>query len=233
MSTLAAFRQLTAALPEDDHEVVLSALSLPEPPHHADLDDVVIIKSFHHHQGYLNARFDTLILFARPATLRMLGLLVLARLFHPKPTPIRLDLTHPASSIRALVLDFDPDEQATFVPGYRTRAESLTWWPKPSERFPLSDRPFPTWLLPAFNLTNEENVISAQPQDWEARDIVRCAGTDVGNVLLGEVLLNASLPGASPEIDLETDVGLGGVAPGSPQLRITLPESLGWHEEWF
>jgi hypothetical protein len=46
------------------------------------------------------------------------------------------------------------------------------------------------------------------------------------------VFLDAGRPEAGvPEFDLESELGNGGVAPGSAELKVFLPGSVGWNED--
>ncbi|AKF06673.1 hypothetical protein [Sandaracinus amylolyticus] len=230
-AALHAFLEATAhVVAEPERKVVFTRDAIPPPPSRVALGRLVILRGHHAYHGYTQSQCDALHLLAERETCRALGLLLLARLFHPSGTPARIELTHPASEVRALLLDYDLALSGRGVLGYRTRIESWSWWPCASERYPVSDQRVWPEMLPALSLTNEADCIG---DDWSRRDVVRCAGTDTGNVLLARVLLDACVAGGSPEIHLESALGFGGVAPGSAELSIWLPGSVRWREEWF
>jgi len=216
----------------EDDAFTVSAETLPQAPERPATDRLIVRKAIHWYHAYANARVDALIFEAQKPTYRLLALALLARIFHAEPREIHLELTHPHSEIRALVLDFDPERDGlTWVRGYQTRASRCTYAPAPLAAYPLAGSRAPESTWPSFNLTNERNML-ASDADWLARDVVRCAGSDAGHVHLAEVLLNLARPEEPrDEITLESEHGNGGVARGSAEARFVLPGSLSWSGE--
>jgi hypothetical protein len=216
----------------DDDAFTFSADNLPPAPEQLATDRLIVRKGIHDYQAYATVRVDMLIAEARKATYRFLALALLSRVFHPAPHAIRLQLTHPASEIRAIVLDFDPARDVlTWIPGYHTRAVRFTYAPAPLTAYPLAGARSPEGTLPSFSLTNAQDMID-RDADWRARDVVRCAGSDSGHVHLASVLLNLARPEEPrDEVTLESEHGNGGVARGSAEARFVLPGSLSWSGE--
>jgi hypothetical protein len=224
------YGDLARAVPTDvDDAFAFSADNLPPAPERLESDRLIVSKSVHAYHAYATVQVDFLITEAHKPTYRFLALALLARVFHAAPGTIALQLTHTRSEIRAIVLDFDAERDAlTWVPGYRTRASRFTYAPAALAAYPLASTPAPESTLPSFNLTNPENMLVSDA-DWRTRDIVRCAGSDVGHVRLAEVLLNfARHEEPRDEITLESEHSNGGVARGSAEARFVLPGNLAW-----
>lgn len=225
------FGALAQRVPTDeDAAFVFDAAALPGIDGPGTSDALIIRKGEHGYQGYSNARVDMLLVEARKPALRHLGLALLARLFRPAPVPWTIALAHPASDIRMLVLDHDPVRDGlSLAPGYETRPLRFTYRPTPRTRYPLAGASGPAFALPGFNLTNAADSLGGEA-DWRARDVLRCAGSDVGHVQLAALLLDLGRPEETcDEATLESGaLGNGGVAPGSPELRFVLPGSFAW-----
>src|SRR5436309_67120 len=78
---------------------------LPTPPLQLTSDKLFIAKHVKRYGGFYAV--DSLWFHSYQITYRRLALLILAAVFHAKQAPIRLDLTHPASDIKHLMLDYD------------------------------------------------------------------------------------------------------------------------------
>jgi hypothetical protein len=225
------FSELVGNLPFDSkEEFVLSAENLPELPAGLQTDQLVIQKSGHGYHAYTQSYADMLIFHAHKRIYRMLGLLLLAKVFHNGPREVHIQLTHPESHIKLLILDYKPGEEWDIVRGYRTLSSQLTFWHEKVNRHPFDDN-IPVDALPLFNLTNKQNI--ASEHDWEKRDTVRCAGSRHGNVLFANLLLNLSVEEETcDEVDLEGEMGFRGVGRGSPEVTLLLPDSAGWGYFW-
>ncbi len=71
---------------------------------HASCDRPLYIeKGVHDYNGYFRA--DIVLFHAHKATYRQLGLLILAVVFHTLPETVEIELTHPASAIKRLIVE--------------------------------------------------------------------------------------------------------------------------------
>ncbi len=93
----------------------------------------------------------------------------------------------------------------------------------------LDEHSFPAWLLPLFTLTDAANVAEPCDNDRDARDTVRCAGSDYGSVLFATLLLNLGRTAETTrEMVVEGEYGYGGVGRGSAEITLWLPGGDGW-----
>lgn len=75
-------------------------------------------------------------------------------------------------------------------------------------------------------------MVGVTDEEWNGRDIVRCTGSDHGNILFANLLLNASHPEEERnEFALESECGFGGVGTGSAEAKLVLHGNQGWDEE--
>jgi hypothetical protein len=146
--------------------------------------------------------------------------------------PVVLLLDHPASVIRRIVVRTHAYAGAE-EPGFHSRPFALNYWPGEVSKHPFGDAVAPH-DLPSFLLTNEAECVT-QESDWEKRDTVIGFGSDRGMANLIELLLDASRASSSvSEFQLEGEGGFRGVAPFSCEVRLWLPGSFGWKDEfWF
>lgn len=228
------FGPVIEQVPEDlDDEYVFSASTLPQLPPVLTTDRLSIRIGTHAYQSYTVNRVDGLHFQAHKQTYRMLGMCLLAKVFHAEPREVRIDLTNPHSAVRTLVLDYDQSEGSDFVSGYHKRPHQLTYVAEAAEKYTyaLDEKYFPQYLLPLFVLTNIENVLCSRDEEWNARDTVRCAGSDYGSILFATLLLNLGRSAETKtEIALESSYGYGGVGPASAEVTLWLPGGLGWLE---
>jgi hypothetical protein len=225
------FADLGANLPTSaDEELALASASLPLPPAHLATDQLYIEKSLHDYNGYFRA--DVVLFHARKVTYRQLGLLILAVVFHTLPEPVEVDLTHPASAIKRLIVESPYQGPDDIRSGYNTRPYVFSYWLEDTTRYPWPYPLTPT-ELPCFYLTNYETTRGLSiDEEWAARDAVRGFGTDVGSVRLAELLLNASqLNNPVDEYTLEGDGGNRKVGYLSAEARLLLPGSIGWNPD--
>ncbi len=211
-----------------NEEIVYSAATLPRPPALIMTDQLYIEKGFHdYHPGWFRA--DTLLFHARKTTYRQLGLLIMAVVFHLEPTEVHIELTHPASAIKHLIIQSPYKGPDDLHPGYNTRPYCFLYSPHSTTRwFPWPEQHLDPAELPCFYLTNQKDCVGTE-QDRVERDTVRGFGTDKGSVLFAELLLNASQPdNPLNEYDLEGDGGYRGVGYLSAEVKLWLPESPGW-----
>ena len=218
---------------EEGSAFEFSQETLPVPPERLETSSIIVTKGIHGYHGYSINREDMLWIQANRHTFKLLSLLFFAKVFHPIPIEVELRLTHPRSEVRKLILDYSQrDGSWMSIPRYNVIPRSYDYGPEPLQRFPLSHISLNHRFLPIFALTNEEHMLGEHDEEWRARDVVRCAGTDSGNLLFADVLLKLSRP-EEPllEVGLESEVGYGGVGPGSAEVYLYLPGSQGWSRD--
>lgn len=205
---------------------IFSCQTLPVPPAHLVTDRLVIRKQKHAYQSWFRA--DALWFQAHKSTYRQLGLLILAVIFHPTPSTVHLELTHPASDIKNVRIEFEYRNLNEIYPGYSTHPYALNYYPEEMEWHPWHNRHPNPADLPCFMLTNRHDLVVTE-EDWENRDTIIGFGNDEGSVRFAELLLNASCPQNSVnEYVLEGEAGFRGVGEHSAEVRLFLPGSLGW-----
>lgn len=213
----------------DDDMIVLSSKNLPQLPERMECGKLLIKLS---ESAYAGIRRDFLAFDAESRTYQLLALALLAKIFHERPPLARIKLTHPASHIREIVLDYKQKLNGlTFVEGYETRPYQYRWRRShPNMAYSWGDTP--NRALPAFALMTRRGEPVNKP-DWQERDLLHCAGSDAGHVRLADMLLDFGHPNEDPEqrITLEGESGNGGVFRDSPEVRFHLPGSWGWSGE--
>jgi hypothetical protein len=223
----AAFGTLAASLPENGDEepgwMVLSADNLPVP---ADCYTTSRLCMTWSYKLYNDHPVELVSLEIDKPTCRHLGLLILSTLFHPEPERVEIHLDHQRSTIRRLVLDrwsWNSDNA-----GLLSRPWRFNFYPAPPTRYPwLSRLPHPG-SLPCLSLTNEEEMI-LRLEDLPHRNVAVGFGPPKPAALFAELLLNASLPACQElEFSLEGECGNRGVGPGSAEIQIWLPGSVGY-----
>jgi hypothetical protein len=222
------FGPLSQRLPtrtDEPQPILLAGPTLPAPNLHLTSDQLIIHKRFH--QYWPSYRVDALSFHAEPATYRQLGLLLLAVVFAAAPDRIQLELTHPASDIKHLLIDYpyrgrDPDE------GFVARQYGFPYVPALPAAYPWTHLPqgdpdeFPRFLL-----TNRA-VTTVTDADWQARDTLLGFGFEAASVRLAELFLNIGLPhNPVNEYILEGEGGQRGVGIHSAEVRFLLPGSAG------
>jgi len=215
--------------PVGDTAFIFSARTLPVPPPEMATDRLILTKTTHN--WYPAWRVDAVWMQAHRRTCRQLGLLILAVVFHETPAWVQVTLTHPTSTVKQLIIEFEYLHEAHG--GYIARPYAFAYTPEETDRHPWGNRPWSGRLsdLPVFVLTNQEDLIMT-PQDWERRDTLRVCGSDAASVLFAELLLNAGRPdNPVNEYQLEGEGGFRGVGEHSAEMRIFLTGSLGWTEE--
>lgn len=221
------FRELVEQLPKSvrsNEVVLLSSQNLPAPPPHLASDQLYVRVSEHEYEH--TWRTKSIDFYARQETYRNLGLLFLAVLFHARPSEVTVNLIHPASDIKRLVVGYEHRELDTLPSGYHTRPLGFVYFPNPSNRHPFDVRVTPH-DLPCFALTNADDVV----MQGSSQNTVRSFGNDIGTALFGELLLNAGLPeNLVAEYNLEGEGGFRGVGIHSVEVRLFLPGSDHWDE---
>ena len=224
------FGTLARAIPTSLNEsFVFSSETLPAPPAHMVTERLYIQKGGHAYESRFYA--DALWFFAHKRTYRELALLILAIVFHPEPIKVQLELTHPASEIKLLVIQVDQDTFASS--GYTTRPHRFEYSPDKTDRHPWVGLPFDPIDLPCFWLTNKEDNIGRQ-EEWDNRDTIIGFGNDRASVMLAQFLLDASRPqNKLNEYEFEGDAGWRNLGRWSAEARLWLPGSAAWNpDEW-
>lgn len=214
----------------EDESRVFTAGTLPAAPPRLVTDELYIKKCAHEYMyGY---EVDMLHFHARKETYRLLGLLFLAVVFDTGPKAVSLELSHPASDIKHLLIENELAPPEELSAGYYSRPHAFVYWPEEMDRHPF-DRCADPLDLPCFGLTNLEDFLYTE-EHRRARDAVHCIGTDRANVLFAELLLNAGRPeSVSDEYVLEGEGGFRGVGRYSAEVALYLPGHLAWEVgEW-
>lgn len=216
------FGEVASSLPnEDDQEFILSRSNLPKPPEQLRTDELTATWGWHFYEMPI-ARAD---FFARKATLRALGVLIMARLFRSTSYPTEIVLGKSTSSsrtpLRSLVLDYCYDPES--ISGYARKPDRFCYIPEKTQRCPWAHISLPYRDYPRLVLGNPESPTSTF-DDFSNANVATGFGHDYGNALIGELLLNlgSALNGES-EVVLESAEGHGGVGPGSAEIRFFMP----------
>lgn len=223
------YGQLSRTLPtrsDGSQTILLSAQTLPVPPLQLTSDRLVITTRVHTHSP--SYRADALWFQARPLAYRQLGLLLLSVVFAPAPDRIQLDLTHPASEIKHLLIDY-PYRDSNPDVGYVPRLYGFQYTPAVVETHPWA---FTSQLdpddLPVFSLTSQEaRAVTERPR--RAGDTVAGFGFESATVRLAELMLNIGLlDNPVTEYVLEGEGEHRGVGDRSADVRFLLPGSTAW-----
>lgn len=213
------------SLPTEERQSFrFSASSFGEIPSLLETKQLVITKGHHDYGGA--SRVDALSFFAQKDTYRELGLLVLAVVFRPGGTRIRLALTNPASNIQNLVVEYEGLTKRGFA--YRTKPDHFLFFPGNVDKHPWIYQRLDLFSLPTFKLTNVKDSVVTD-DDWAQRDTVVGFGNDDGSVQLAELLLRFGSPqNQTIEIMLEGEGGFRGVGRFSAEAYFHLPGSSAW-----
>lgn len=219
------YGEVEAALPvvPDDDAFSFDLESLPQVPTTLSSDRLVLVKGVRDtdscHRG------DRVIVLAEGATLRRLGVLTLAVLFHPLPTTVEVLLVHPASTIKSLRVRFQ--HAADQRNGY---------WAKPTTLEYGVQSPFPLIGIdvphdrPGLRLTSRDELTGVTDEEWNARDTVVGFGGQQATVAMATLLLDAAVfPHPSGEYTLEGPTGNDVLEPLSADISLALPNSVLGH----
>jgi hypothetical protein len=237
----AAFGALADSLPRhildgDSESFVFTRHNLPQ-PRDMMLGDQFWLRrvGLRFYDNFPNDGLD-LCIDKRSSTL--LGLLLLASVFHPEPATIDVELTHPASKIRHLRLRYEqPREQpgvGGYAHGYTTTPDFFAYRAGPVERGPWANsQPADPSDLPRLQITSEDEMGPMSWSEFDDRNTLLIESSDRAIVRLAQLLLDAGLEDNSQdEFQLGPDwCGMRGVAPMSAVLSIFLPGSIGYDPE--
>ena len=221
------YKGILSRVPKDeDDDIILDRRNLPVPAAHLCTDKIVTEKR--HHDYNTCFRADFLILYGGKRTLRLLGLHILAVIFHKDSSESVLELTHPETDIRHLIIEFEyPDERDPAI-GLSVRPLCFRYFPSQPQKHPWLNSYDSNLDLPLFELTNRSRCVASE-EEWIKRDTIYGVGTLEGSIKFAELLLNAGRSDSTvADYELEGDAGFRGVAPMSAKLRICLPGSLPW-----
>lgn len=214
--------------------VVLTSVTLPPPPAKLSSDRIIVTRSTHEYNWSVgDVLEDRLILYADRPTLANLGLWILSMVFHAQPDRSVLRLRHEGSDIRDIACHYDHDGVAwgSGVVGYKTIPAELHYFFEKPERFPLSELRHSPNDLPRLFLTDQEGSASDKFNIPEALTLLTGFGPERATVRFARLLLDiggSSSTDPNFDIDLETEIGSGGVSPGSVELAIVTPGTHRW-----
>jgi hypothetical protein len=105
------FGELAAKLPtviDGEDTYTFTPENLPVPSSLMETEKLYIKKGLHNYNDIF--QIDKLAIYAQKETLRNLGLLILATVFHPQPSEVIVKLSHAESDILNLIITFEhPD----------------------------------------------------------------------------------------------------------------------------
>jgi len=202
-------------------EIALSGQTLPAPPAAMETDQLCATWGYHF---YGDSPVEAVSFEVDKATARHLGLLIFARVFHRKAPRVVVELTHPRSTLRRLIIGLEDSEPG---PGLEVWPHAFHYSPWTPDRHPWLSEDIQASSFPFLTLTNEAEMLCGTA-DLPTRDTLAGFGPDDGACRLAELFLNAGGPDHDEnEFALEGECGFRGMGPGSPELKIWLPGSLG------
>ncbi len=208
--------------------ITLSSENLPLPPDEMTSGNLYIVKTKTNYNNWFES--DLLWFYARKETYRNLGLLILSVVFHRQVSEIEVEITHPHSEIKRLIVEYAPPNINELPSGYHTQPLAFKYYAQLTAKHPF-DRCVLPKDLPCFEVSNSAGL-SFTDEAWKQRDKVKIFGSDTGLVAFAEVLLNFSLPqDGLDEIQLEGESGFRGVGISSAEVSLFLPEHYAWTEE--
>lgn len=205
-----------------DWITVFNAENLPRPRAELCSDNLSMRRSS---WDYGSTPFEGVNLCASKRALRLLGLLILAKVFHDEPTHVTLQLGMPAvetdEAVRQLVLNYYCDTSERL--GYITKPDLFRYMPNEVDKHPWHGSALQPLDMPILYLTGPDWEMGRMGASEKLETSVGF-GTDYGHVNFAELLLNASMPWSErDEYALEGECGFRGVGPGSAEIRIFMP----------
>lgn len=201
------FGDVAARVPRlSTHEewFVFSRDTLPKPPLELSTDALWFrLPGWHTYNSFPVPSVDLCI---DKSGCRLLGLMILAVVFHPEPETVELHLRHHQSQIDLLRVRH---EQGSWSARYKTTPESYSYWPGKNERHPWNGWWVNRAELPLIEITTRDELGPMGRRGFLADcDTVIGFGHDLSAVRMAELLLNASLDDNDQvEFDLEGEVG--------------------------
>ncbi|MFY9222376.1 MAG: hypothetical protein WAQ98_06900 [Blastocatellia bacterium] len=225
------FKELVEQLPtstQSEKPYIFSELTFSNLPRDFYTNSLCLKKGEHHYGSYRN---DQIYFHAYKNTYRCLGLLILAVIFSENIDKVHLELTHPCSDIKHLIINYEHIPIDKLKDGYHTRPHAFVYFPEKEEKHPWLYRllfNLSVYDLPCINLTNREDTLITKT-DWDNRDTLIGFGNDKGQVLFAELLLNVGCPdNVVEEYELEGEQGFRGVSPRSAEITLILPGHNYW-----
>ena len=209
---------------DGNHYILLSKKNLPLPLERISTRKLIIKSVKHSYNDYYQS--DLLWFQGTKQTYKQLAILICAVVFHPKLKSVHIDITHPASNIKHLIVEIPATTK--YYPGYQTQPHRFCYYPNIASSYMDSPCKIHIDDLPCFYLTSwQKSPIT--DEEWKERDTVCGFGNDRGNITIAELLLNASLPqNTTTEYRLESTAGNGGVGRLSAEANFFLPGSFGF-----
>ena len=199
----------------------------PAPPSHLETAEIVLRRLY---KQYGSFRVDAVHGYGQREAWAGLGVLTMAVLFGGPGTSVHLALTRPSSDIKNVFIEVNYSEV-----GLLLTAERFRYYVEPVSRHPWYAniaRHGNRSALPFFELTCVDEPTTEEQR--ANRDTIRGFGGVDGTASFAEFLLNVSRPSNTQlEFVLEHEPGFTGVAPGSAELNIWLPGSIGWEKKYF
>jgi len=203
----------------EDH-ITLSEANLLLNETNYSSDKFIIIPGIH---WYDVNRIDQFTIYSNYENYRLLGLLILAVIFNNKQKEFKIALSNSKSQVKEIrirneVKNLDLD-------GLHLKPLMLNYFPKIIKKHPFLDlSDVKRFDFPHLELNNkEENIINEA--DLKNRDVLIIRGNYLGNARLAELLIDFSYENQEiEEINLENEIGFGGVAPGSAELSLYSPK---------
>ena len=204
----------------------LSAHTLPLPPSQLIAEDLCITTHLHFYDDF---PADAVSIEADKVTLGKLGLLIFSTVLHPAAQPVTLILTHERSTVQQLMIS-PIRAPGSPMAGLQLRPVCFNYYPESVAKHPwLNFRAYTcsSYDLPILSLGNPDKTIATH-QDLAHRTTAKGFGTLDGSCRFAELLLNASQStNTQLEFALECECGFRGVGPGSAEIIIWLPGSIG------
>jgi hypothetical protein len=188
------FGNLAARLPvssENGEKFALDESVIPVAPPELSSDSFVIRKGLY--QRLPGCRGDNVDIIASRPTLRQLGLLALAVLFHEQCDRSIIHITTPESRVKHIVLEYK-HWLKTEVSGFRVRPWVFGYVPDDvGPTYQTQMKGFGAPLLRLTNLSDNQK----DEQDWQTRDTLWGFGGTTATAEIAEYLLNAGRTSAT------------------------------------
>ena len=200
--------------------IEISATALPKLAKSYVTQSIVVKKRYHYYDYFYRA--ESLEFFLSRSDCEGLALALLAVVMHAGDS-FTLHVRHPDSEIRSLRVP--PPRSELNGLGLHYLATKFVYSPTdamadPAARLRTSDKP-------VFKLCPSTPHI--EPADWEKRDRIEIAASDVGLLVLARMLLNLGRgPANLTELELAWFAGTNesSLGPGSAEARFWLPGSI-------
>jgi len=220
------FTEILRIFPKNLHKdnITFSIKNLPLEKRVYSSDKIIIVRSSH---WYGVHRWDNLDIYTDYQTYKLLGLLIFAVIFDDSEEDCYLKLTNSETQVTEIRIR---NAVATLdTPGFHIKPHIFEYYPQKLEKhLYLMEHDVSRYDFPYLELNNHDEMIINE-KDLTNRDILIIKGNYFGNARLAETLLNFGYESQKvEEINLECELGFGGVAPGSSELRLFSPKS-----SWF